>query len=124
MLDITPSKVRDYLKKLGLNKYYEHTAHIIDRLNGKRPPIIPPDIEDKLRKMFLEIQEPFMKVCPPERKNFLSYSYVLHKFVELLGYDEYKILFPLLKSRQKLYQQDLIWKEICKINKWMFIKSI
>ena len=124
MLNVTPKKVRHYLKKLGLNKYYEHTAHIICRLNGKQPPSIPSEIEDKLRRMFREIQEPFMEVCPKNRKNFLSYSYVFHKFVELLGFDEYKELFPLLKSREKLHQQDLIWKDICKIIGWMFIKSI
>ena len=124
MLDVTPKKIRHYLKKLGLNKYYEHTAHIICRLNGRQPPVINPEIEDKLRRMFKEIQEPFMKGCHKNRKYFLSYSYVLHKFVELLGLDEFKELFPLLKSREKLHQQDLIWKDICKINNWMFIKSI
>ena len=50
----------------------------------------------KLRLMFKEIQGPFMEVCPKSRKNFLNYSYVLHKFVELLSLDEYKIYFPLL----------------------------
>ena len=74
--------------------------------------------------MFKEIQEPFMKVCPKNRKNFLSYSYVLHKFVELLELDQYKSCFPLLKSREKLHQQDKIWKDICKILKWEYIRSI
>ncbi len=124
MLEVTPIKIRSYLKKLGLNKYYEHIPHIISRLNGKPPPIISPEVEEKLRKMFKEIQEPFIKVCPKDRKNFLSYSYVLHKFVELLGLDEYKELFPLLKSREKLHNQDLIWKDICTELKWHYIKSI
>ena len=44
----------------------------------------------------------------------LSYSYVLHKFVELLGLNEYKACFPLLKSRAKLHEQDLIWRNIYK----------
>ena len=71
-----------------------------------------------------KIQIPFIKHCPKDRKNFLSYSYVLHKFVELLGLDEYKICFPLLKSREKLHQQDKIWKGICNILRWEFIRSI
>lgn len=124
---LTPEKVRGYLKKLGYNKYYEHVPHIICRLNGKQPPTIKPHVEEKLKRMFEEIQEPFAKVCPniqKNRKNFLSYSYVLHKFVELLGLDELKSLFPLLKSREKLHQQDRIWEGICKELNWEFIKSV
>jgi hypothetical protein len=74
--------------------------------------------------MFMEAQEPFKQVCPTQRKNFLSYNYTFYKFLELLGLDEYKKYFPLLKSREKLYLQDEIWREICKILKWEFIKSI
>jgi hypothetical protein len=120
---ITHAKIREYLKKLKLNKYYEHIPHILNKLN-KKVPLISKDIEEKLRHMFKEIQAPFMKICPPNRKNFLSYSYVLHKFVELLGLDYLKEGFHLLKSREKLHQQDQMWKEICKELNWMFIKSI
>ena len=120
---ITHTKIREYLKKLKLNKYYEHIPHILNKLN-KKVPIIGKEVEDKLRHMFKEIQAPFMKICPPTRKNFLSYSYVLHKFVELLGLDHLKEAFHLLKSREKLHQQDQMWKEICKELNWMYIKSI
>ncbi len=74
--------------------------------------------------MFSEIQEPFEKHCPTTRKNFLSYSYVLYKFCELLGEDSLKQHFPLLKSAEKLYAQDSIWKNICKELGWEFIRSI
>ena len=124
MASLSNKKIREYLKKLKLNKYYEHVPHIINRLNGLPPPIMSQEIEEKLRIMFKEIQGPFLEVCPKERKNFLSYSYVLHKFVELLELDEYKSSFPLLKSREKLHQQDLIWKDICKKLNWHYIKSI
>ena len=67
---------------------------------------------------------PFYKHCPKNRKNFLSYSYVLHKFVELLGLDEFLPSFPLLKSREKLHQQDLIWEKICRDLGWEFIRSL
>ncbi len=124
MNNITPTKIRQYLKKLKLNKYYEHTTHIINRLNGNSYPVIDKNIENQLRRMFKDIQEPFIQVCPKNRKNFLSYSYVLHKFVELLQMNELKPYFPLLKSREKLHQQDLIWKDICRILDWPFYKSI
>ena len=74
--------------------------------------------------MFKDIQEPFIQVCPSNRKNFLSYSYVLHKFVELLELDQFIDCFILLKSREKLHQQDLIWRQICEYLKWEFIPSV
>ena len=121
---ITPGKIRGYLKKHGFNKFYEHTPHILTKLTGTPPPILSRQKEEKLRTMFKQIQIPFMLYCPQKRKNFLSYSYVLYKFTELLGMDELTHCFPLLKSRNKLYQQDIIWEQICKHLKWEFIKSI
>jgi hypothetical protein len=120
---LTPQIMRDILKKLSYNKYYEHIYHIINNINGLKPPRIDKDVEHKLRCMFKQIQSPFYKYCPDNRKNFLSYAYVFHKFLELLEIDEYLKCFPLLKSRDKLNQQDQIWKMICKDLKWQFIKS-
>ena len=122
--NISNMKIRDILKKLKLNKFYEHIPYIINKINGKPPPTITKQVEEKLRYMFKEIQTPFEKHCPKNRKNFLSYSYVIHKFIQLLNMNEYLVYFPLLKSREKLYQQDLIWKNICNDLNWKFINSI
>lgn len=124
MRDLKQIKVREILKKLKQNKYYEHVPHIINKINGLPPPIMSRETEEELRRMFKEIQIPFQKFCPKDRKNFLSYSYVLHKFVQLLDLDEYLDCFILLKSREKLHQQDLIWSQICKYLKWEFIPSV
>jgi DNA-directed RNA polymerase subunit RPC12/RpoP len=116
-------QVRDVLKKLKYNKYYDHIPHLINIITGEKAPQLTINVEEKLRALFKEIQIPFHKYCPPSRKNFLSYSYVLHKFCELLEYDNLLPFFPLLKSREKLQQQDQIWKEICKDLKWQYIPS-
>ena len=118
------TKIREILKKLKLNKYYEHVPHIINRLNGQNAPVMSREIEEKLRYMFREIQPSFQKHCPEGRNNFLSYSYVLYKFCELLELDEYLPCFPLLKNRDKLYVQDKIWQKICEELRWEFIRSI
>lgn len=111
---ITTSSLRVLLRKLKFNKYYEHIPRIIHRLQGTPPPTISREVEEKLRTMFRMIQEPFMKHSPPTRRNFLQYSYVLHKFMGILGLRELQKSFPLLKSRSKSYAQDLIWRKICK----------
>jgi hypothetical protein len=122
--DITHAKIRGLLKKLRLNKYYEHVPYITNILTGIKPPNMPQELEEYLRIMFKDIQKPFDNNCPTERKNFLSYSYVLYKFCELLGEDDYLQYFPLLKSKEKLYQQDVIWKKICDELRWEFIPTI
>ena len=122
--DITHAKVRGLLKKLRLNKYYEHVPYITNILSGIKPPNMPQELEEYLRIMFKDIQRPFDDNCPTERKNFLSYSYVLYKFCELLSEDQYLQYFPLLKSKEKLYQQDVIWKKICHDLKWEFIPTV
>lgn len=122
--EITQKKVKESLRKLGYNKYYEHIPHITTMLNGTKPPTMSPELEEKLRTMFYAIQGPFDRICPTERTNFLSYSYILYKFCELLGHDEYLDFFPLLKSREKLYKHDQIWKKITEELKWEWIPTI
>ena len=48
---LTMERVRGYLKRLGLNKYYEHIPHIINKLNGLPPPILTRDVEEKFSGM-------------------------------------------------------------------------
>lgn len=121
---ITPKRIKGYLKKLRLIKQYEHVPAIIDKLCGIPPPVISRKLENKLVSMFEEAQRPFEKHCPKGRSNFLSYSYTLHKMCELLGEDQLLPCFPLLKSREKLYFQDNIWKLICKENDWEYHCSL
>lgn len=121
---ITHAKVRSFLKKLRLNKYYEHVPYITNILSGIPPMKMPAVLQERLKNMFNEIQAPFDKYCPPSRKNFLSYSYVLYKFCELLSEDQYLMYFPLLKSRDKLASQDSIWRDICKELRWEFIPTV
>jgi hypothetical protein len=126
-IDISKLKYKDVrliLKKLNYNKYYEHIPHIISVLTNKKAPTLDRKTEEVLRSLFKEIQIPFMNNCPSNRKNFLSYSYVLHKFCELLEFDHLLEYFPLLKSREKLHQQDIIWEKICKDLKWQYIPSL
>jgi hypothetical protein len=124
---LTNKKMKEILKKLKYNKYYEHIPTIINQFCGIRAPKMTPELEQQLKLMFDEIQTPFEKysfnVCP-DRKNFLNYNYVFYKMCELLNKDEFLHCFPLLKSREKLYEHDLIWKGICNDLRWEYIRSM
>lgn len=122
--DVNFNKIKEILKKLNLTKYYENIPYIINRLTNVKPLVVNPILSEKLIKMFNDIQAPFEKHCPKERKNFLSYSYTLYKFFQLLDEPDYLSYFSLLKSRDKLFEQEVIWKKICDELNWEFIKSI
>lgn len=123
--DITPAKVRAYLKKLNLNKLYEHSHYICTLINGVPAPTLEPELEARLKHMFVSIQAPFQRAIEgTTRKNFLSYSYCLFKMCELLGRDDLLCHFSLLKSAEKLHAQDRIWKTITAELQWEFLPSV
>jgi hypothetical protein len=122
--DLTNVKLRSILKKIEQNRYYEHIPFIIYQLTGLKPPPITSKVRKRLIEMFNDIQIPFAKYCPTERRNFLSYSYILYKFFELLELDEHLPYLNLLKSRDKLHQQDVIWEKICEDLRWEYIPSV
>ncbi len=120
---LNKKNVKIILKKLGYNIYYEHIAYIINKLSNLPPPKITRDMEKLFISMFFKIQEPWEMYKQIDRKNFLSYSYVLHKFCELLELDHLLEFFPLHKDSDKIMENDLIWSKICKYLKWEYISS-
>lgn len=107
---ITHPLIKRLLKKTNNSKYYEHIPSIISRLTGVPALSIPMIIEQKLIAMFEEIQAPWEMF--KDRTNFFSYPYTLHKFCQILGLNEYLRYFPLLKKRELVYKQDIVWKKI------------
>ena len=121
---LTPKIMRALLRKLKLNKFYEHIPQILMKLTNRPPLKISKDIEEKLCEMFLQLQQPFAECAPEGRKNFMSYSFTINKLTNLLGLYEIQEYFPLLKSREKLREQDRIWKAICSKLDWPFYPSM
>lgn len=120
---LTYARTKEILKKLSLNKYYEHIAFIKNKL-GVTPPTFSSDLEDVLYNLFIEIQAPYAMSCPNYRVNFLHYYFVLYKFCELLNERSYLAEIPMLKDREKLIEQDEIWHKMCIILDWEFVPTI
>jgi predicted nucleic acid-binding Zn-ribbon protein len=122
---VKKEKIREILQKLKYSKMYDHVQQIKNRIQHQMTNLtLSKEQEEKLQYLFKEIQPAFIKYCPANRSNFLSYPYVLYKLCQLLEMDEFLPCFQLLKSREKLYQQDQVWENICKEMQWQFIKSI
>jgi len=117
------TKMKAILKKLNYNNYYEHIHYIINKLSNIPPPKITRDMERIFIKMFNKIENLWQHFKSPDRKNFLSYPYVLYKFCELLELDHLLPCFQLHKAHDKLMENDEIWKRICDVLNWEFISS-
>jgi hypothetical protein len=123
---LTPVKIRAYLRRLRLGSY-DHVHLIHAQVTGRRPPQFDHDTEQKLVEMFKATLAPFelvrQRVCP-ERRNFLSYSFVLRKLTGIIGVEvSEEMFFPMLKSREKLFLQDCVWRGICAELGWPFERS-
>ena len=122
---VKKEKILEILRKLKLSKMYDHVQQIKNRIQQQMTMLVlSREMEEKLQFMFKEIQPAFIKYCPRGRSNFLSYPYVLYKLCQLLEMDDFLQCFQLLKSREKLYQQDQVWQKICQEMGWQFIRSI
>ncbi|NBO50188.1 MAG: hypothetical protein EBU80_10805, partial [Chitinophagia bacterium] len=81
--EITYDKMREILKKLQLNKYFEHIQYI-NSLLGIKPPLMSEELHETLCVLFIEIQGPWAIHCPPNRTNFFNYAYALYQLCTLL----------------------------------------
>lgn len=122
--EITTQRVRTILKAMRLRKCYDHVAQIVSRITGRPPPRLPPEASELCRLMFTAVQVPFQKYCPPSRKNFLSYSFILNKILYILGYDELCETLTMLKGQDKLKRMDELWKLITADLDWEWFPSV
>lgn len=116
--EITQKRVRETLRKLRVRKAYDHVVQITSRLTGKRPPKISPETEKQLKNMFLQMQPAFQRNAPKTRTNFLSYSYVLYRCFQIVGLHHMLDGITLLKGRDKLEANDLIFRKMCEELGW------
>ena len=116
-------KMREILRKLGYNKYFEHIQYI-NSLFGIKPPIMDDQLHETLCVLFISIQQPYALYCPAGRTNFFNYAYILHQLLVLLDQTQYIPYISLLKDDTKQREQDAIWKDVCNFLDWQFIPSI
>jgi hypothetical protein len=135
--DVNPTIIKKILKKYRLNIYYEHCYLIFSTVTDTPPPSLTRDEEEKVKNMFRSTEKPFKKYKPENRANSLNYSYTLHKLFLILAdfakqNNEIDVTnrmlnnskyFGLLKSRDKLKMQDLIWRRICQDLSWPYHPS-
>ena len=120
---ITYEKMREILKTIDLNRYFEHIQYI-NSILGINPPLMSEELHETLCVLFIEIQRPWAVHCPPDRNNFFNYTYTLYQLCVLLDQTQYLPYIPMMKDRDKQYEQDMIWKKVCDDLDWVFFPTV
>jgi hypothetical protein len=116
-------EVKQNLRKLKLNKYVENVLYIHHVLSGTPLPYIKREIEDKMIRLFKQLERVFGLVrsrVPFARTSFLNYYYVLFKLLDYLQQPELLHRVPLLKTHVRVKQHDALWRHICEELDWPF----
>ena len=121
--EINYDKMREILRKLGFNKYFEHIQYI-NSIFGIKPPIMNEELHETLCILFIEIQKPWAIHCPINRTNFFNYTYTLYQLCVLLDQVQYLPYIPMMKDREKQLEQDMIWKKVCMDLDWEFFPTV
>lgn len=113
---VTIDRLRQVLKAIKQPKLYSHVHSIRHTLTGHAPPQMSEAQEHAVMGMFRDVTRLYdivQKRGDVQRSNMLSYSIVLSKILESLGYEEFLDSLRLLKHRERLVEQEFIWKAIC-----------
>ena len=123
LTSISKETIREVLHTLKKEKYYNHEVNIWAQITGQTPPRLTNEQESDLTRMFEMVEPVWQKIKPKDRNNMLSYSYLLNKFCLLLNEPELAKNFKLLRSPDKLKNQDEWWKSCCKVLNFQFMES-
>ncbi len=121
--EINYQRMREILDTLGYNRYFEH-IQFINLMFGIKPPVMSDELQDTLCVLFIEIQEPWIIHCPPDRTNFFNCTYTLYQLCVLLGQTQYLPFIPMMKDRDKQREQDMTWKKVCETLDWEYVPTI
>lgn len=105
----------------SLQQYYEASALIWHKISGEKPYRLPRREEEELLRRFQQASTVFDTIST-QRKNFLSYSWALHKIARQMddaGYEmkEFIKLMPAASADRKRENQAL-WEQICERTGW------
>lgn len=121
---VTEPFIQKCLKKLRLQKYYNHVPLITYKFTNIPPFRLSSEQEELLAEMFVAIQPVYARHKERGRKNFVNYCYLTMQMYQLIGIGDQFPKHKQLKSKMKLSQYDKVWKKICGELGWAYHKSL
>lgn len=107
MEELDPKIIRMVLKKMGLNRYYEHIPEILRRLKNEKPIKISREDRNRILQIFSQIVR-IHEILHP-RTNFPNHNLVIRGILQILGLTELMQYFSTLRSTQKMNYFESQW---------------
>jgi hypothetical protein len=128
---LKPQHVKEILKKLKYNTYYDACVHILNKLNNRQSFVLPVALQEQIYNMFSKVENIWSKYKLDNKKSNLPFDYILNKFFQMLNLEEYANLFPMLKSRSRIREHDFVFKKVIEELQqtddsfnWIFLPSL
>jgi len=105
------------LKELKLNKHYEDTYGILNRIRG----YIKIDIQDHVAQILKYhdiLENVYARIKDPTRVNSLNVHFKLFKLIRLCGLECDVSDFCSLRTDQKFEEHEERWRDICRLTGW------
>ncbi len=116
--DATAVDVKEATRKLKLTKYMDNFYCTLFTVSAQEPHHISREVEDKMVRVFKQIDRIYSTLSHDKRKSFVSYYYIILKLLELMKKIELPPKDPLIRTRVRLRQHDHSWKRICEELGW------
>jgi hypothetical protein len=123
---LTYDVLRQAMRRCGLSKFYVFDVQIMCTLKGIPPPRFTYEQETFIRIIFRGIERPCIRWrnrLYRGRTNFISYPLCLYMICLLLGWVELLPYFTLLKGKDKLKNQLIVFRGVCRDLDWDFIPA-
>ena len=113
---IRPQDVRKVLKNMGYNKYYPYVSKLYSDVTGNAQPQMTEDESHNIITMFKEVEDIWEhEVKPDNRKNFLSYKFIIRQILEYFGMKQHLKYYYYSDDQDKLQLLQFYWGKIIKI---------
>lgn len=118
--DIDGPSVRAALKRNRMGRYYEYSFVIANRLTKNRSLLVLDHMEEEILMSSFQRMQITYENIKNNRKNLLSYSYVMFQLFRLIYREDLCRYVDMLRCKKRLAEHDRIWKHLCGILGWKF----
>ena len=121
-----PSKIMTELKKLKQGKYIPIRYRLAALISAYKPIVLQLEELTAMKRMFARVCDVFDKlknsdVLVFQRKNFMSYQYVLYQLLRECGAKGGRTYIKLPSGEKCKADHDAMWKHVCRDCGWVFL---
>jgi hypothetical protein len=122
----TPAQIMKALKEIKMGKYIPMRYRLAAMISDYKPIVLELDVLTAMKRTFATVCNVFDRlknkgVAVFQRKNFMSYQYVLYQLLRECGARGGRTYIKLPSGKGCQRDHDIMWKHVCTECKWVFL---